>query len=324
MKEHELTQLSQDYLSQKRLAPSTLKNYKIAFKQYIAYLIEHDITYAKTSDVIAYREHKRDVGYSPYTIYIHISALKGLYRYLRINYRQLEISDVYQYSIMKNIKNERIKHHINKPILTLEQARHLILCTKKLRQSIWHYRDHAIIYLMITSGLKRVEIRQAKRADYQVVDQRRILYVRNNKTSSTHQRVRIAPGVEKAIDDYLSKRTDDNPYLFITTKNASPRGCLSRTFFRYMFRRVLKQCGLDEQGITPNCLRHTSAIMNLLRGGTLEATQSLLRHKDIKSTLVYKHYLEGLNSQTTVEIEQFILKEEPIDVYEAIIDYLRT
>lgn len=324
MKEHELEKLSEHYLLQKNIAVSTLKSYRIAYKHYINYLKDHDIVFAKTSDVIRYREYKRDLGHSTHYIYIHLCALKGMYQYLKTNQRELSISDVYRYDIMIGVKNERIMYHINKPILTLEQAKHLILHTKKMRKSIWHYRDHAIIYLMMTAGLRSYEIINAKKSDYQVLGGKHILYVGINGQNRTSKYVKIAPGVMDAIDQYLSRRKDNNPYLFITTKNTSPNLCLSRMFFIGMFRKVLMECGLDGLGITPHALRHTAGIMNLLRGGSVEATQSLLRHENINSTLVYKDYLDRLNDHTALEIEHFILKEDLDGLYQSIIIYLES
>lgn len=324
MRTHELEKLCEMYLSQKQISKATLKSYRIAFKLYINYLKDNEITYAKTSDVIKYREHKRTIGHSPQYIHVHLCALKGLYQYLKANQHILNISEFYLFNVMEGIKNETIHYHINKPILTLEQAKHLILHTKNIRKSIWHFRDHAIVFLMITAGLRSIEIIQAKREDYQVLDGKQVLYIREKEKHKTVQYVYITPGVKLAIDEYLEKRKDDNPFLFITTKNVSPQRCLSRTFFRYMFARVFKDCGYAELGITPHALRHTAGIMNLLRGGSVEATQSLLRHAHIKSTLVYQDYLEHVNNHTELEIERFILKEETNNLYQSIIVYLES
>ncbi len=64
--------------------------------------------------------------------------------------------------------------------------------------------------------------------------------------------------------------------------------------------------------------------MNLLRGGSVEATKSLLRHENIKSTLVYKDYLDRLNDHTELEIESFILKEDLGGLYQQVIAYLES
>ena len=115
-----------------------------------------------------------------------------------------------------------------------------------------------------------------------------------------------------------------NPYLFISHSNHSDIPYLSRTFFIGMFKRVLKDSGLEDTKITPHCLRHTAAAMNLLRGGSLEQTKGLLRHVDIQSTLVYVHHIERMKDDSEYQIESFILKEEASISYDDFIAYLET
>jgi len=231
LKKHHLEGLSERYLLQKNIASTTVKSYKIAFKHYIIYLKENHIEYAKTSDIIKYRENRRNLGFSSHYLYIHISALKGLYSYLKINQKHLDLPIQYAYDIMVPIKNERIKQSIVKPILTIEEARHLILHTKNTRKYIWHYRDHAIIYLMMTSGLRRIEIIHAKREDYRIVDGQCVLYINKKGRKLDEEFVKVSIGASNAINDYLNKRKDDHPYLFISHRSLSNSGYLSRTFF---------------------------------------------------------------------------------------------
>lgn len=316
MNNHHLEKLCQRYLSEKNIASATVKSYKIAFRKYIAYLKEHDIEYAKTSDVIQYRERQRALGWSSQYIYIHISALKGLYRYLSINQRRLDLPIQYAYNIMTPIKNETIKPRITKPILTIEQAKQMILHTKNNRKSIWHYRDHAIIYLMITTGLRSIEIVHAKRKDYKNVQGKQLLYIQRKGIKENDEYVKIPKGAGEAITDYLNQRIDNNPYLFISHKKVSKKGYLSRVFFIDMFHRVLKDCGLVGIGITPHCLRHTAATFNLLRGGSLEQTRQLMRHVNIQSTLVYANYIERMKDDSEAQIEKLILSEDASHVTE--------
>ena len=97
------------FLSDQNLSKSTIKSYKICYKYYVNYLKKHDIIIAKTSDVIKFRESLRACGHSTYYIYLYISALRSLYRYLRIHQKKLNLSSAYTYDIMVPIKNEKIK-----------------------------------------------------------------------------------------------------------------------------------------------------------------------------------------------------------------------
>jgi site-specific recombinase XerD len=205
MNTHPLELLISQYLAEKDITRGTFDLYNIILKQYTLYLKEHQILYAKTSDVKNYREWKRNQGYSVRWIYHQISAIKGLYRYLSFNQKRLELPLEYAYDITESIKNEHIKSGISKPILTIDQAKHLILCTKRIRKYIWHYRDHAMVYLMITTGLRSIEIRRARKKDLRVVNNQLILYVQGKGRQSADEFVKISKGVEEAIGDYLDE-----------------------------------------------------------------------------------------------------------------------
>lgn len=313
MDAHPLEALSERFLSEQNLSVSTIKIYKICYKYYFVYLKKNDILFAKTSDVIRFRESLRDLGHSTYYIYIYICALKGLYRYLRINQRRLNLPSVYAYDILTGVKNEQIKPHVKKTLLSLEEARHLLVSTKKMRKNIYDYRNYAIICLMITSGLSPYEIIHLKRDDYQIRDGKSVLIIKKNG-SSRLDKVRLSKGVVEAINDYLARRNKDNPYLFISQNHITEKGHLSRTFFYTMFVKVLKKCGLEHTKITPHCLRHTAAHLNLIRGGSIESTKQLLRHTNISSTLIYQDYINQMQDHTEESIESFILQEDTLNL----------
>jgi len=310
MNNHPLEALVSQYLAEKDICLGTFELYNTILKQYTLYLREHQILYAHTSDVINYLEWKRNQGYSVRWIYHQISALKGFYRYLKLNQKRLDLPEAYDSDITDPIKNERIKTQVSKPILTLEQAKQMILTTKSMRKYIWHYRDHAMIYLMITTGLRSVEVRRARIKDLKSVNDQLILYVQGKGRDSRDEYVKITGGVKEAIKDYLNKRKDKNPYLFISHSHHTDIPYLSRTFFIGMFKRVLKDSGLEDTKITPHALRHTAATLNLLRGGSLEETKRFMRHTNMSSTLIYAHHIDRMKDDSEDQIENYILKED--------------
>ena len=323
MEKHELEALAKRYLAQKNLSDSTLRSYSFAFKHFINYLKDNNIEYARTSDVIAYREHRRGLGDSSYWLYIQICALKGLYGYLQSNQARLNFAQEYAYDILGPIKNERITPNIKKPVLTIQEAKKLLLETKKNRKYLWDFRDHAIVYLMLTSGLKPGEIVLLKRDDYQIKEDKYILYIRKNDLINGDEFVHLSKGAKIALDDYLARRKDKFNYLFVQHKNPTEDGRLRRMFYWDMFKRVLLKAGLEGLGITPHCLRHTAAIMNLERGATVEQTKAFLRHSSIDSTMVYVNYLKSLKDNSNERIENYILREREGDNYDDFKNYIR-
>lgn len=318
IQEHPLEALSETYIHSKDFSPATVKTYRIAYQKFIQYLKGSEIIYAKTSDVIRFREHQRDLGQSSFYIHIQISALKGLYRYLKVNQIKLSLPEVYAYDIMVAIKSEKIQHKIGKPVLTLEEAKQLIMRTKEMRKTIHQYRNHAIISLMLTSGLSVHDIVHARLSDYQLEEGVPILYL-NRRNREDKDRVKISKGTAIAIDDYLKRRKDSNLHLFHGHK-ADRNQCLNRMFFYTMFQALLKDTGLAYTGITAHSLRHTAALFNLERGASIEETKAFLRHSNILTTLVYQTYIARMKDDSEYQIDAMILKEDALEM--AFIEYL--
>ncbi|QWB95460.1 site-specific integrase [Mycoplasmatota bacterium] len=312
IEKHPLEDLHKQYLKETHYSKETNQLYDLILNQFINYLKTKNITYARTLDILAYRQHLRDRGYSTNWIYNQIAAIKSFYKYLRTNYKRLGLDDTYLYDIMATIKNSKTKTLISKNVMTPQQAKTMILWTKEHRSEIWEYRNFAIIYLMITTGLRSIEIRRAKKQDLIIKNNLWILYIREKENDSKLKYVKITKSVKEAIDAYLDLRTDTNPYLFISHSRKANTPRLSRHMITWMFKDILKKCGLGESGLTPHALRHAAATFNLMRGGSVESTKQLLRHAHINTTLIYVEHIERLKDDTENEIESFILNAKDI------------
>lgn len=114
MNKHPLKDLSERYIKERTFAPSTIKSYRNAFKYFISFLERHEILSAKAKDVIHYRAYLRELGHSAYYIHVHISALRGLYLYLKLNQKRLGLALDYAHNIMDLISSEKIKPTLKK------------------------------------------------------------------------------------------------------------------------------------------------------------------------------------------------------------------
>ena len=304
---HPLENLIDQYLEEKDISIRTKEVYLTILKQYLSYLKEHQILYATTEDIISFRKYSRDRGCSTRWIYHQITVLKGLYEYLSLNQVRLNLAEKYVYNVMSPIKNEKINKRTTKTILTPEQAKQLLISLKNHRRCSWHFRDYAMIYLMITTGLRSIEVRTAKIEDLKTVQGKRVLYIQGKGRSSKDEFVKISKGVNEAVIDYLNIRRDQSPYLFAARAKKSIKP-LTRTIFIGIFKRALKDAGFIDFHMTAHCLRHTAATLNLKRGGTLKETKRLLRHESMSNTLIYTHHIDNIKDETVSDLEDFIFK----------------
>lgn len=309
MNEHPLELLIEQYLSEKDITSGTFELLKELFKQWINYLKERQILYPTEKDIKEYLSLKSSFNYSISWMNHHIGALKGLYGYLSLNQKRLVLPIEYALNISEEIKQQVKPDRLSKTALSKEEAKQLILSLKDKRRFIWHYRDYAIFYLMVTTGLRSIEVRRAKRKDLKVLNQEHILYIQGKGRSSADEYVKIPNGVLEAITDYLNLRKDNHPFLFISHTHHTANFQLSRSFFIKTIKRLMNEAGLSDKNVTTHALRHTAATLNLRRGGSLEMTKKLLRHSNMTTTLLYAHHL-GSATNDGNQIEDYILGNE--------------
>ena len=263
----------------------------------------------RSSDVIAFLEWKKSEGCSVRWTNHQIGTLKNFYRYLSLNQQRLNLPEVYAFDITQPIKREPMDHNAFKPTLSTEQAKQLLQFCKERRQTHSQSRDYAIVYLMLTTGVRSIEVRRAKRKDIKRVKQQLVLYIQGKGRTSADAYVKIPKGLEEAINDYLSLRKDNNPFLFIGHSRHQTTPYLSRSFVIKMFKQLMRDAGLEDTQVTAHGLRHTAATMNLLRGGSLESTRQFMRHTNVSTTMIYAHHVDQMREEPGNEIERLILND---------------
>jgi integrase/recombinase XerD len=92
------------------------------------------------------------------------------------------------------------------------------------------------------------------------------------------------------INEYLSKRTDDDPALFINhqLKKGEKEKRITPRSIEKNLKKYLIKAGLP-LNITPHTLRHTFATDLLSQGVDLRVVQEFLGHKSIAATQIYTH-----------------------------------
>lgn len=117
-----------------------------------------------------------------------------------------------------------------------------------------------------------------------------------------HLRPEIAKGKREGFA-YLDPQTEEllrrwkevrrryaagKPHLFTTLQG----GPVSRFYCWQMMRRYARRAGLDEHRVHPHVLRHTYATELLREGFNVREVQQLLRHADIRTTVLYTHVID--------------------------------
>lgn len=308
IKNHPLEEPIKAYIENLDMKQVSIRSYEALMKRYVNYLKGHNIRYVKRADLIKYRESMSEEGLKANTIQKQMVVIRAFYLWLKINYKNFDFEEIYSHNVAEGIKGARIDRNYKKEPLSLEQARKLLEVAKHQAKNIYGIRNYAIILLMLTTGMRTIEVVRARKQDFSRMDKYSILYIQGKAKDGSDTFVKLAIEVTDAISEYLHLRNDKNKYVFVSHEKNSLNQ-LTTSSLRTSIKRIMMKAGINNPKQTVHSLRHTTAYFNLKSGGTLEATQQLLRHQNIETTLIYAHNINRIEDDSEFRIRDYILKK---------------
>ena len=277
----------------------SISTYKRALRQFFKYMAVNRITHPTREDIINFRESLRP-DHKPTTIQAYIIAVRLFFSWT---------SQIGKYpNIADHIKGAKISAGHKKDYLTAKQMRKIL--TKIDVSTLQGKRDYATLSLMVTCGLRTIEVSRANIVDLTTRGENTVLYIQGKGRDEKTDYVKIVPEVEDAIREYLKARgtVDINAPLFASTSHNSFGERLSTRTISGVVKTCFKNAGFDSPRLTAHSLRHTTATINLLEKGNLEETQQLLRHQNINTTMVYLHHIKRENNKSEERVASAIFK----------------
>jgi len=150
---------------------------------------------------------------------------------------------------------------------------------ERLRDYCESPRDLAIIDLLSSTGMRVGELVKLNRNDIDFVNRECIVFGKGDKERSVY----FDAKTKLHIQDYLSKRTDDNPALFVSV--FKPYNRLQITGVEIRLRNLGKRLNIPR--VHPHKFRRTLATKAIDKGMPIEQVQHLLGHQKIDTTLQY-------------------------------------
>lgn len=146
-------------------------------------------------------------------------------------------------------------------------------------------RDHALIELLLATALRISELCALSITDIDLVHGE--LTVRSLKGAD--RVVAVPDSARRAIDRYLSARTDLDSALFIRYGRKANDGGDLRLHARAIQRLCKKYAGQAgiTRTVTPRIIRHTVALDLLQHGADIRSVQALLGHSSDTAIKVY-------------------------------------
>lgn len=278
--------------------PRTVETYRKAIKQFLSYLQANGITTPVREDVVSWRDSLRE-EHKPTTIQSYITAVKLFFSWLE--------QEGFYKNIAQKVKGAKIEKGHKKDYLTTEQS-HRVLLGVKRRIDLKGLRDYAIIALLITTGLRTIEVVRANIEDIRTVGDSVALFVQGKGRDEKNDYVKIAPQVEEAIRAYLKARgkADEKEPLFTGTSNNGAGERMTTRSISGIVKTALREVGLDSERLTAHSLRHTAGTLALMNGAELTQVQQLLRHTNINTTMIYLHAIDRAKNNSELKVANAI------------------
>lgn len=264
--------------------PKTVETYTRAIRQLFAFFAARGITQPTREDILSYRDELKASGHKPTTVQNYITAA-------RLFFQWLEQERIYP-NIAAHIKGAKLDKEHKKDYLTSRQVKTIL--GKVDRSSLQGLRDYAILALMITGGLRTIEVSRADVGDLRAAGDNTVLYIQGKGRDEKTEYVKIDAKVEEALRDYLKARGSaaQTEPLFASLSNNSKGQRMSTRSISGIVKGHLQTAGFDSEKLTAHSLRHTAVTLSLLAGKNLAEVQQFARHANIATTQIYNHALD--------------------------------
>lgn len=262
-------------LVRKNRAPATLRAYRYASDEFLSHLSR----YAVTTPSALGREHVEgwldslsDRGIKPSTRAILATWLRGFLQWASVR------TDAIERNLWMSVSQIKVAPNVARPLDPRDVQKILAYFGSMQAPKLVDVRDKALFLTLLTTGLRVSEVLQQRRQDAD-----RLTVIRQK--GAKRRTLEIHDKVQEAISDYVKRRTDDHPALWITFRSNIPTGQLAPPGVREVFRKVAERVGVPR--FTTHQLRHTTATLLFDEGVSEGLIADYLGHGNIDSVRGY-------------------------------------
>ena len=261
----------------------TAETYTKALKRLFKYFSDNGIGEPSRADIIAFRDELKATTKA--------STVKTYLTATRLFFRWLDQEGMYK-NIADKVKGAKVEHGHKKDALTIDQVKDVLSTFSNDEATA--KRNYAIFVLMVTCGLRTIEVSRADVEDLRTVGENTVLYIQGKGREEKTEYIKISAPVEKAIRSYLKARenVEEGQPLFTSTSNNSKGKRITTRTVSGVVKTALRNAGYDSARLTAHSLRHTAITLALLAGREITEVQQFARHANLNTTMIYNHALD--------------------------------
>lgn len=269
--------------------PKTVESYTRALRQFFVWMASNGVTRPCFEDIKAYRDNLA-ATHKPTTVQAYVFTVRRFFEWT-------ESEGLYP-NVAGKIKGAKLNREPKKDYLTSEQAKAVLSGME--RETVQGKRDYAILSLMLTGGLRDIEVSRACVEDLRTLGNNTVLYIQGKGKDEKAEFVIVPEPAERAIREYLKARGKAEPTdpLFSSLSNNSKGQSMTTRSISGVCKAAMVAAGYDSDRLTAHSLRHTAVTLALIaNGGNIQEAQQFARHANIATTQIYAHNLEKQNNQ---------------------------
>jgi integrase/recombinase XerD len=281
------------------IKPKSKETYRRALRQFFVYLETEGVTRPTRETLIAYKAYLIDKKLSAYTVSAYIIAVRKMFQWT-------ESEHLYA-NIASQIKGQKKPKGFKKDALSVNQARKLL--TDMETETLSGARDYALVNLLVRTGLRTIETARANVEDIRQQGDQAVLYIQGKGRDSKDDLVILTEETLEPIRAYISMRgqgVKDSSPLFISHSDRNYGERLTTRSISRIVKDRLQASGLDDRRLTAHSLRHTAVTFSLIGGASIQEAQTLARHSDINTTLIYAHNLDRISKAPELKIDALL------------------
>lgn len=284
------------------VSESSRVTYSKALKQMFRYFAANGISNPTRDNLVEWIDGMKVAQKSASTINLYLTAAKIFFRWLAQEGIFPNIAD----HIKSGIKPS---HAHKKDALDAEQCAALVAGIKG--NTIKDLRDRAILSLMVTAGVRTIEVIRANVGDVRFERGKTFLYVTGKGHVEADEKILLSKQTYKAISVYLKARgkASANEPLFVSTSRRNRNARLQTQTISRLCKKNLRGIGLDSPRLTAHSLRHSVATNLIFAGVELPQVQMVLRHKSLSTTMIYAAAWNRYNNDAEQTLSNMIFKE---------------
>ena len=231
-------------------SPKTIQTYTRALRQLFRYFSLNGVTHPRREDILAFRTWLQGEN-KPTTVQNYITAARLFFQWLG--------QEGFYPNIAEHVKGAKLDKDHKKDYLTSRQVKAIM--DKIDLSTAQGLRDYAIWALMVTGGLRTIEVCRADVGDLRTVGDSVVLYLQGKGREERTEYVKLQAKVEQAIRLYLKERghIGQNEPLFASTSNNNTGGRLTTRTISRIVKDRLRSAGYDSTRLTAHSLSRNIA-----------------------------------------------------------------